>query len=128
MNGKRALAWRNLMRAAIDTALERGLLDLDPAAAVEPAVFQFKLDGFPTVAAISDSGYGEVAVRVAVLPTERGAELVKSFGTGLRAGECYASGWFERRADGHRLVTPRLACRRWLLPLVAGAEDRRRLM
>ena len=78
---------------------------------------------FRSVAAISDSGYGEVAVRVAVLPTERGPELVRSFGSGLRAGDCYASGWLERRADGPpRLVTPRLHCRAWLLPLVAAAE------
>ena len=65
MNGKRAQAWRNLMVAAIDVALERGLLDLDPGAEVEACVYTFKLDGFPTLAAISDSGYGEVAVRVA---------------------------------------------------------------
>ena len=107
MSGMRAKAWRNLMSAAIDVALERGLLTLDPAAEVEPAVFAFKLDGFPTVAAISDSGYGEVAVRVAVLPTERGAELVRCFGSGFRAGDCYASGWLARRPDGTaRLQTP----------------------
>jgi hypothetical protein len=121
MNGKRALAWRNLMGAAIDVALERGLLDLDPGAEVEASVFHFKLDGFPTLAAISDSGYGEVAVRVAVLPTERGAELVRCFGSGFRAGDAYASGWLERRPDSARLQTPRLSCRPWLLPLIAAA-------
>jgi hypothetical protein len=121
MNGKRVLAWRNLMGAAIDVALERGLLDLDPGAEVEACVFHFKLDGFPTLAAISDSGYGEVTVRVAVLPTERGAELVRCFGSGFRAGDAYASGWLERRPDSARLQTPRLSCRPWLLPLIAAA-------
>jgi hypothetical protein len=116
MNGKRAKAWRNLMSAAIDVALERGLLSLDPGAEVAPCVFRFKLDGFPTVAAISDSGLGEVAVRVAVLPTERGAELARCFGAGLRAGDAYASGWLERRTG--RLQTPGFSCRSWLLPLL----------
>jgi len=138
MNGKRALAWRNLMESAIRVALDRGLLTLDPSVEVESQVFAFKLDGFPAVAGISDSGLGEVAVRVAVIPTERGHELVRSFGSGLRAGDCYASGWLERRAGGPRLQTPgrtSFRCRRWLLPLVTAAEvvpigyrDRGRLM
>jgi len=135
MNGKRALAWRNLMVAAIDVAIERGLLDLDPGADVEATVFAFKLDGFPALAGISDSGYGEVAVRVAVILTERGAELVRCFGSGFRAGDGWASGWLARRPGGAVLQTPSFRCRRWLLPLIAAAEvgptdyrDCRRLM
>ena len=71
MNGKRALAWRNLMSAAIDVALERGLIDRDPDVEVAQCVFDFRLEGLPTIVGISDSGYGEVAVRVAVIPTDR---------------------------------------------------------
>ena len=74
MNGKRALAWRNLMTAAIDVALERRLIDLEPGP-VEAGVFPFVFDGLEAIAAISDAGRGEVAVRVAVLPTECGVEL-----------------------------------------------------
>ena len=118
----RAKAWKNVMSAAVNVAIERGLIDLDPGVDVDQCVFGFKLEGFPAVAGISDSGYGEVAVRVAVIPTERGSDLVRCFGSGFRAGDCYASGWLERRAGGAaRLVTPRLHCRAWLLPLVAAA-------
>ena len=114
--------------------IERGLIDLDPGA-VEAGVFPFKLDGLPAIAAISDSGYGEVAVRVAVMPTECGVELVRYFGCGFRCGDCCASGWLERRPGGAVLQTPSFRCRRWLLPLIAAAEvgptdyrDCRRLM
>src|SRR5688500_7252756 len=97
MNGERALAWRNLMVAAINTALERGLIDLKPGP-VEAGVYEFTLGGLPALAAISDSGYGEVAIRACLKPSERGAELVQSFGSGFRAGDCYASGWVARKA------------------------------
>ena len=51
MNGKRALAWRNLMAAAIDIAIERGLSTWIPAPKLR-RVFAFKLDGFPALAGI----------------------------------------------------------------------------
>ena len=65
-------------------------------------------------------------MRVAVLPTERGAELVRCFGCGFRAGDCYASGWLERsNPPGPWLQTGRSAamfrCRRELLATGAGA-------
>src|SRR5688500_11695025 len=96
MNGKRALAWRNLMVAAINVAMDRGLIDLDPGVDVAPCVYSVRLDGMPALAGISDSGYGEVAVRACVQPTERGAELVRCFGAGFRAGDAYASSWLAR--------------------------------
>ena len=111
------------MVAAINVALERSLIGLEPGA-VEAGVYEFTFGGLPAVAAVSDSGYGEVAVRACLQPTERGAELVRSFHSGFRAGDCYASGWLARSRTGTRLQTPRLVCRRWLLPLVAAGGGR----
>jgi hypothetical protein len=125
MNGKRALAWRNLMVAAINVALDRGLIGLEPGP-VEAGVYEFTFGGLPALAAVSDSGYGEVAVRACLQPTERGAELVKSFYSGFLAGDCYASSWVAREPGETWLQTCRspgmFRCRRDLLATVAAVE------
>ena len=135
----RPRAWRNILCGAINAGLERGLFSLEPDD-VDQCVYPFlfpaaePIEGVAHVRAIDRD---ELAVHAALWPTPRGAELVRCYNGGFRAGAAFAAGWLERR-EGAWLQTSRrrmFTCRLELLPLVAGAEvvplgyrDRGRLM
>ena len=56
----RARAWRNTVVAAINAALEQGLLTLEPGP-VENRVCRFVIDGFPAVARCHAVGWDKVS-------------------------------------------------------------------
>ena len=127
MNGKRALAWRNLMVAAINVALERGLIDLDPGAEVEAArvrVQARRVSG-PRRDLRQRLWRGRGACRL--LPTERGAELVRSFGPGSAPATATRPAGSRASPAGPGCRPPSrgmFRCRRDLLPLVAAVGGR----
>ena len=95
----RASARQNLLVAAVNVALERGLVTLG-CETVTKAVFDFTLGGHPVLAFVSDVGFDEVAVYVTYCPTKLGREFAEC--THLhdwrRSGEAFTFGWSERRS------------------------------
>jgi hypothetical protein len=90
-------AWRNLMVGGINAGLEQGRFGLsgDDGWDGTEIVYRFVFDGLPAIAYVRDIG-GELAVHVAIQPTARGEEWVRSYNAGFLAGEAFASGWLER--------------------------------
>jgi hypothetical protein len=128
----RARAWRNLMVAAINAALEQGLFALDPAdkrwprrnadGECEPCLFSFTVGDVEGMALIKDDGWDEIGVHAALRPTPKAPEFLAFFNAGLLAGDAYAAGWLERRRGAYLQTSPSLfKCRQLLLPVVADA-------
>ncbi|MHB8286061.1 MAG: hypothetical protein ACYDD1_15485 [Caulobacteraceae bacterium] len=94
----RKAAWRNMMVAAINAGLEQGLFGLAPDdnRFEDNATFRFQFDGLPAIAHIRDISFGELAVHVAVNPTDRAEDWIESHNAGFLAGDAFASGWLER--------------------------------
>lgn len=96
-SSQRRWAWRNLMVATINAALERGLFALDdPNQEVAEAEFEFTLDGRPVEARVRDASYGEVHV-LSVLEPDRSRSFLLGLGILSWAGAASAHGWLERR-------------------------------
>lgn len=103
----RAMAWRNMMAAAINAGLCQGLFDLTPAGMFWPGaeapehgrhgswIYDVPLaSGIPARAYVLDIGWGELTLHVAFWPTDD--DWLRASGAGFYAGEAVASGWFER--------------------------------
>jgi hypothetical protein len=80
----RARAWRNAMVAAVNAGLQQKIFSLDPD---EPGawppretrdkwghhgtrVYTFSIENIPAVASVSDIGYDELSIHVALWPTK----------------------------------------------------------
>lgn len=121
-------AWRNMMVAGINAGIEKKLFSLLPGdnrwpttEASRTYVFDLTFgDGVPALCSLSDAGWDEISVHVALWPTDRGVEFVAAAFAGFHAGDAYASGWLERR-NGAWLQsdTSSLRCRRRYLRTVA---------
>lgn len=97
---KKKAAWRNLMVAAINAGLAQGLFGLaedDNRWATEYGIYRFDFDGLPAIACVRDIGHGELSVHVAVSPTDRADDFIRSYNAGFVAGAAFASGWLERK-------------------------------
>jgi hypothetical protein len=94
----RKAAWRNMMVAAINAGLDQGLFGLDPKdnRFEDDATFRFEFDSLPAIAHIRDISFGELAVHVAVNPTDQAEDWIESYDAGFHAGDAFASGWLER--------------------------------
>jgi len=94
----RKAAWRNMMVAAINAGLDHGLFGLEPEdnRFEDDATFHFEFDGLPAIAHIRDISFGELAVHVAINPTDRAEDWIESYNSGFLAGDAFASGWLER--------------------------------
>jgi hypothetical protein len=118
--GLRAMAWRNLMCAGINTGLELGLFSLEPDT-VDEQVYPFLFPGgIPAVAHVREIDRGELAIHAALWPT---GQFIRCYNGGFHAGAAFAAGWLERR-EGTWLQTSRrrmFTCKPELLPVVAGA-------
>jgi hypothetical protein len=118
--GLRQRAWRNLMVCAINAGIEKGLYSLRPGdsrwpgADHEGTLFDFMLpNGLPARGYVSDIGYGELSVHVAVNPKD---DSVCAFNAGFAAGDAMATGWLERqRGAWLQSSTTSFHCRRTLL-------------
>ena len=126
----RARAWRNLMVATVNAAIEQRILTIRPGDNRWPRdrdgggtkVFGFSVNGIPGVGSVADIGYDELTIHGALWPTSRGEHIIRAYRAGFEAGEAVAYGHFERR-DGAWLQyngVPDLACRKSRLAIVAG--------
>jgi hypothetical protein len=125
----RAMAWRNLMVAAINAALERRLFSLAPG---EPwswpedehgerlLVFRFSLDGMPAIASVRDAGWDEVSVHAAILPTPDADRWIVAGNAGFLAGDAFAAGRLERREGTYLQASSGMfKCRRHCIDALA---------
>ena len=97
---KKKAAWRNLMVAGINAGLVQGhfgLAEDDNRWGTECGIFRFDFDGLPAIAYVRDIGHGELSVHVAVNPTDRAEEFIRTHNGGFVAGDAFASGWLERQ-------------------------------
>lgn len=93
------VAWRNMMVAALNAGLEQGHFGLaaeDNRWGGNHVIYRFGFGGLPAIAYVSDAGFGELSVHVAVNPTDRAEEFVPGYNAGFMVGDAFASGWFER--------------------------------
>jgi hypothetical protein len=104
----RKQAWRNAMVAGINAGIEQRLFTIRPGdnrwdgwvgerEKNRGATYSFEVDGIPGIGFVSDAGYDELAIHVALWPTAEGERFVEAGNGGLYAGELFASGWLERR-------------------------------
>lgn len=129
-------AWRNMMVAAINAALEQKLISLKPgdnrwpgAGLKEPAkrdtgyVFRFSFPGgVAAVGYVGDAGWDEVSVHVALWPTEKSEYWIGASNAGFLAGEAYATGWLERQRGAYLQSSPDMfKCRKSRIATVAEA-------
>lgn len=126
--GKRARAWRNILVAAINAAIDQGIIGTcegehqwDDSDAVPGRLFRFTVAGLPAVGWVRDEGFGQLVMRATVSPNPE-CRFVSSVNAGFLAGEANAHGWLERR-EGCWLKScwspPYLWCRAHLLDRLA---------
>lgn len=113
----RSLAWRNAIVAAVNAGLEQRLFSLSPGDNRWPGwsnnrslsngyVFEFAFNGnVPAFGYVSDAGYDELSIHVALWPTERGRENVRAFNAGFHAGDLFAITWLERKVGAYIQTT-----------------------
>ena len=146
LKSTRARAWRNVMAAAVNAGLKRGLFSLDPKAPHWPghaetpptdrASVEFEallLGGMPARVYVGDLGSGELSVHVVLWPKPGTTAIRDGFHQAAPRGEVDAAGWLERRKGAwlqtsHRERDGRtvhhegmLAIKRHRLDQVAGA-------
>lgn len=126
---QRAKAWRNLIVAATNAALEQGLFSFRVNDNCWPCVeerkgcvFRFKFLGMPCSGYVGDIGCGELSIRAALKPPEGGEERVRSCNAGFWAGEAFASGCLEREIGAYMQAALSLRIRRHLIPIIASAK------
>lgn len=92
-------AWRNMMVAALNAGLDQGHFGLvaeDNRWDGDDVIYRLDFGGLPAIAYVSDAGFGELSVHVAINPTHRAEEFISGFNAGFIVGDAFASGWFER--------------------------------
>ena len=128
---QRAKAWRNLIVAATNAALEQGLFSFRvndnrwPGAGAEERqgyVFRFKFLGMPCSGYVGDIGWGELSIHAALNPPEGGEDRVRACNAGFWAGEAFASGCLERELGAYMQTCSSLYIRRHLIPIIAAAK------
>lgn len=122
-------AYRNLLVAAINEGLRRGLFTLSrgvngwPDQPTPSNIIDFTLpNGLPARVVFRDIGFGEVSIAVTVNP--KGNLLDSRIrDSSFRSGDAYAHGWLEREKGAWLQSAYSLFnCRLSLLPALAGFE------
>ncbi len=92
------------MIAAINAGLEQKLFGLEPGTWPSSGtrqdgckVYSFQIGDIPAVASVSDDGYHELLIRVALWPTANAHQAIQASNAGFAAGNLFAAGWVERR-------------------------------
>lgn len=104
----RKRAWRNAMVSAINAGIDQRLFSIRPGdcrwdgwsedrSITRGAAFPFSIGDIPALGYVSDAGFDELAIHVALWPTEDGKRLVAAYNAGFHAGDVFATGWLERR-------------------------------
>jgi hypothetical protein len=120
----RRTAWRNMMVAAINAGLDQSIFGLDENDnrwVGENHIYRFSFADLPAIASVSDIGFGELSIKVAIQPAREAEKYIQSSNAGFYAGDAFASGWLERK-DGKWLQeqgNPINAFRRSILPIIA---------
>lgn len=132
----RLRAWRNMLVAGINAAIDCRLFTIRPGdnrwpnqapdryGNRKPHIFEFEIGDIPALCSVHDAGYDELSIHVALWPTPDSARWLPAASAGFLAGDAYASGWLERR-DGAWLqvstqaLRDQFSCRRARLPQVA---------
>jgi hypothetical protein len=129
-------AWRNMMVAAINAALEQRLISLKPGdnrwprarekdsrGLTESHVFPFVFgNDVPAFAYLGDAGWDELSIHVALWPTREGEQRVAAAHAYFLAGDAYAAGWLERqRGAWLQSSTDHFSCRKSRISTVASA-------
>jgi hypothetical protein len=97
---RKKAAWRNMMVAAVNAGLDQGLFGLaedDNRWGTEYGIYRFDFDALPAIACVRDIGHGELSVQVAINPTDRADDFIRTHNAGYVAGDAFASGWLERK-------------------------------
>lgn len=124
-------AWRNMMVAGINEALDRKLFTLAPGdrwsrtsrfERSEGKIYRFAFNGILAVAYVNDAGHDELVFHVALWPTAECERWIQCSNGGRLCGEAWALGWLERR-DGVWLQVssgrPSFTCRQDRLASIA---------
>jgi hypothetical protein len=127
-------AWRNVVVCAVNEGLRRKIFSLKPddnrwigwtaerhPDRVSGTIFDFELPiGIPVKAYAADAGFGELAIHVAVCPTDRADDFVRAYNGGFTAGDAFAASWLEReRGAWIQSSTRSFKCRKGLLHTLA---------
>lgn len=116
---------------AVNEALRRGIFSLKPnqnywssvdsvTGDSEQFLFDFLLSGNlqPARVAVSDAGFDELAIHVAVRPK---GDNVRYFDSGFSAGDASATTWLERQNGAWvQSCDDNFQCRLHLIPLITG--------
>ncbi|TAJ82888.1 hypothetical protein [Reyranella sp.] len=97
---RKKAAWRNMMVGAINAGLDQGIFGLtedDNRWTGDHGIYRFDFEGVAAIACVQDAGYGELAVHVAISPTNQAEDFIRASDAGFEAGDAFASGWLERR-------------------------------
>lgn len=119
----RERAWRNLMVAAVNAALDQRVLTLRPGDNRYPGkscTIDFELPGgLPVRAELSDAGWDEVSIHAAVNPRGRYIDMA----AGFDCGDAVGMAWVERqRGAWLQSATTSFRCRKALLETLARLE------
>lgn len=119
----RQKAWRNLMVAAVNAALEQRVLTLRPGDnryTGRSCTIDFTLPGgLPARADISDAGWDEIAIHAAVNPKGQYVSLT----AGFDCGDAVGMAWVERRRGAWlQSATTSFRCRKAMLDQLAGLD------
>jgi hypothetical protein len=120
----RQTAWRNMMIAGINAGLAQqqfGLAPDDNRWSGDHAIYTFSIADMPAIACVSDGGFGELFLRIAVNPTPDARRWISAINAGFEAGEAFTTGWLERRRGRWLQTTsrPQSSFRRHILPTLA---------
>jgi hypothetical protein len=96
----RGRAWRNAMVAAINAGISQRLFSVRPGdnrwpgasetsdhKPREPHAYRFMIGDIPAVASVSDAGWDELSIHVALWPTARGDYWIVALNAGFLASE-----------------------------------------
>ncbi len=134
---KRDRGWRNLLVAGINAGIAQRLFTIRPgdnrwqsASGRDERglglthVYNFTIGGIPAIASVSDAGWDELSIHVALWPTADADRWIRCSNAGLTAGEACAISWLERQKGVWLQVSTGkfFACRAKRLDTVAALE------
>lgn len=123
----RAVAWRNIMVASINAAIDQKLVSLNSIdgerefSRPKNEVFQFEIMRIKGIGCLADAGHDEVRIFAALWPSDNADYWIRGEG-GFKAGEAFASGWLERRSGSFLQTHLQLKCRQHRLDEAAAIQ------
>jgi hypothetical protein len=116
---KRAKAWRNMLVAAINYAVEHSFCDLHSQRPVKAMRYDFTVGEIPAVATCRSTAFDKLSFKVFFWPEDQPSRA--NWSAEDRAGAC-ASGLFERKHGSFLMPYPDLYCRRKRLETLAALD------